>query len=161
MQSLIALASVSGSALGTPPASLPFALKIGRTTNVHPGEIADGRNWREAHNMPATAVPWRQAALPDNEHLSFGVDASSRSLALAKPRWSLATGPSINPMTTCALPLVSAISVASINCCNGSMALVGVIAAMSNRAFLGTSANHLAHPPGISTRESAKSCENA
>src|SRR6516164_11355024 len=92
MQSLIALASVSGSALGTPPVSLPVVPKIGRTSNVHPGQIADGRNWREAHNMPATAVPWRQAALLTNEHLSFGADASSRSFAPAKPGWSLATG---------------------------------------------------------------------
>src|SRR6516164_2708888 len=104
MQSLIAPASASGSALGPPPASLPLALKIGRTSNVHPGQIADGRNWREAHNMPATAVPWRQAALFANEHLSFGVDVSSCSRAPVKPGWSLTTGPSINPMMTCALP---------------------------------------------------------
>ena len=77
--------------------------------------------------MPATAVPWRQAALLTNEHLSFGVDASSRSLAPAKPGWCFATGPSINPMTTCALPPVTAISGASITCCNGSMVFIGVV----------------------------------
>ena len=136
MQSPIAPASASGSALGTPPASLPLALKIGRTSNVHPGQIAGGRNWRDAHNIPATAVPWRQPALLANEHTSLGVAANSSTLAPAKPGWSFATGPSIKPMTTCALPSVTAISGASITCCNGSIVFIDVGATMSTRAFL-------------------------
>ena len=133
MQSVIASASVSGSALGMPFASFPFALKIGRISNVHPGAIAEGRSGRDAQSIPATKVPCRQAALVINEHGGFDADASCRSRAPARPGCPAATGPSINPMMISSLPPVMAISGGSITCCNGSMVFMGVMATCVSR----------------------------
>src|ERR1700730_2309895 len=61
--SIMAAASSSGVALGISPFPDAISAKMGRTSRVHPGQIAGAFEPRRAHKMPATNVPCIQATL--------------------------------------------------------------------------------------------------
>ena len=65
--------------------------KIGRTSSVHPGEIAGAADPLLATMMPATNVPWRHAPLSEREHaapsrVTDWMFASARSGCVSRNR---------------------------------------------------------------------------
>src|SRR5262245_4758417 len=114
MQSMIAVASAAGVALGGSRLEEPASAKMGRTSNVHPGQIAGASEPRRATNMPATNVPCWQAALLALVHAALVAFGTSRIRALERSRCAIATGPSINPTAISGLPVVRLISARSL-----------------------------------------------
>jgi hypothetical protein len=85
-------------------------MKMGRTSSVHPGQIAGAGEPLLALKMPAVKLPWVQAALPEWAHPARGSPAASLTLSAARSGWFAAMGPSINPIAISPLPLLSSIS---------------------------------------------------
>src|SRR5215208_7418206 len=105
--SLMAAASSSGLALGNAPFLEVVSPKMGRTSNVHSGQIAGAAEPLLAHKIPATKVPCKQAVLPACEQPVPMVPGTPPMPSLARLGWSVATGPSNRPITTSLLPLPS------------------------------------------------------
>src|SRR5215208_4107887 len=108
--SLMAAASSSGLALGNAPFLEVVSPKMGRTSNVHPGQIAGAGEPLLAHKIPATKVPCTQAALLVCEQLAPLAPGTSRIFAAVRSGLSKATGPSSRPTATSRAPPPSPIS---------------------------------------------------
>ena len=116
--STIARPTSSGLAVGKRPLA-GVSVKIGRTSSVHPGQIAGATELRFATKMPATNVPWTQAPLSNDEQ-ALTSPATGPIVAPAKSGWSTATGPSTRPIPMSGLPVVSAIRCPRLTSCKAA-----------------------------------------
>jgi hypothetical protein len=105
--------------------------KIDRTSSVHPGAIRGAPLPLLALSIPATNDPRMHALLPVRVQLPDRLPRVSWVFGVGRSGWFSATGPSIRPIFTSALPLVR-----SINCfrCTSSRAAAEI------SVFLGSGA---------------------
>ena len=84
--------------------------KIGCTSNVQSGAIPGAPLPLFACRIPATSVPCVQALPPVRAQLPGRLPGISRMFELGRSGWFTATGPSIRPIFTSALPRVRSIN---------------------------------------------------
>jgi hypothetical protein len=107
---MIAAASSSGFALGINSLAAGVSEKIGRTSKVHPWQIAGAAELLFADKIPATKVLCMHAKLLARVHVPRSLPGISRTFSPVRSGWSMTTGPSTKPITISGLPLVSSIN---------------------------------------------------